>query len=265
MDEQSTPGQVSFKRTDMIAVGGQARQSAVIDIDRDGKADWMHEGGKSGTATWDQGDGKGRIGSHEEELDHYRLERRARASSPWTSTATARSTSFSGKRGYDEDKTGRCRIYLNDGKMNFTDATKECGLDDAGLQIMGVGDFRHTGALDLICLENGRDTTVYLNDGKGHFTKLPGAVTGLEKANRPAEANWGMAVMTDLDNDGIPDVMMNGRNFLYVLKGTGGGHFTYMNKTWGIDDHSDCAVDAGICFGDIDGDGMLDVLGFKQG
>ncbi len=129
---------------------------------------------------------------------------------------------------------------------------------------MGVGDFNHDGALDLICLENGKFVTVYLNDGKGHFRKPPAAVTGLEKASRPLEANWGMAVTVDLDNDGIPDVIMNGRNFLYVLKGTGDGHFTYMNKAWGIDDYSDAAVDAGICFGDIDGDGMIDILGFKR-
>ncbi len=43
----------------------------------------------------------------------------------------------------------------------------------------------------------------------------------------------------------------------------GAGDFTYMNKVWGIDDHSDAAVDAGLCFGDIDGDGALDILGFK--
>ena len=38
-----------------------------------------------------------------------------------------------------------------------------------------------------------------------------------------------------------------------------------MTKAWGIDDHADAAVDAGICFGDIDGDGALDILGFKGG
>jgi hypothetical protein len=37
-----------------------------------------------------------------------------------------------------------------------------------------------------------------------------------------------------------------------------------MNKAWGIDDISKAAVDAGICFGDIDNDGRLDILGFKS-
>jgi len=104
---------------------------------------------------------------------------------------------------------------------------------------------------------------VYLNDGKGNFTKLEGAVGGMQEATKPIYANWGMAVTVDLDNDGIPDVLMNGREFLYVLRGTGGGRFTYMNKAWGIDDVSKAAVDAGLCFGDIDGDGRLDILGYK--
>ena len=83
----------------------------------------------------------------------------------------------------------------------------------------GRGHFNQDGSLDLICLERGREITVYLNNGKGKFTRLPGAVSGMEKATRPVYANWGMAVTVDLDNDSIPNVIMNGRNFLYVLKG----------------------------------------------
>src|SRR5262249_29502884 len=115
------------------------------------------------------------------------------------------------QRGYQEPEKGRARVYLNDGKGNFTDSTKDCGLNEENFQIMGVGDFHNSGSLDLICLEHGK-VTVYLNDGKAHFTKVENAVTGMEKANRPGEANWGMAVSVDLDNDGIPDVMMNGRS-----------------------------------------------------
>lgn len=258
---QSTSGRLNFTATRMDLGGGQARQNAMIDIDRDGKVDWLHEGGR-GSTTWDQGDGKGALVQTKKAL----------LSTGWKDGSSMLPVDLNGDgqidlimsmRGYEEEHTGRSRIFLNDGKMNFTDTTKDCGLVEAGLQIMGVGDFNRDGSLDLICLERGREVTVYLNDGKGKFTKLPGAVTGMEKASRPIYANWGMAVMVDLDNDGIPDVIMNGRNFLYVLKGTGGGHFTYVTKAWGLDDYADAAVDAGICFGDIDGDGALDILGFK--
>jgi hypothetical protein len=126
-----------------------------------------------------------------------------------------------------------------------------------------VGDVNQDGALDLICLDHGMTVEIYLNDGAGHFTRLPNAISGMEQARRPTYSNWGIAVVTDIDNDGMPDILMNGRNFLYVLHGTGGGHFEYMNRAWGIEDHSTAAVDEGICFGDIDGDGDLDIIGCK--
>jgi hypothetical protein len=68
--------------------------------------------------------------------------------------------------------------------------------------------------------------------------------------------------MTDLDNDGIADVIWNGRHFLWVFRGTGDGQFKYMNKEWGIKDLSAASVDDGHCFGDINGDGMLDISGY---
>ena len=257
---RSTPGHIDFKATKIDLNGGQARQNAMIDIDRDGLVDWLHEA--PGT-TYARGDGKGGLSETKKVL----------LSTGWKDGSSMIPVDLNGDgqidlvmslRGYEEEKTGRSRIYLNDGKGNFVESTKACGLDEEGLQIMGVGDFNKDGALDLICLEKGRDVTVYLNDGAAHFTRVAGAVSGMEKANRPIYANWGMAVAIDLDNDGIPDVLLNGRNFLYVLRGTGDGHFTYMNKTWGIDDQSNAAVDAGLCFGDIDGDGAIDILGYSQ-
>ena len=73
-----------------------------------------------------------------------------------------------------------------------------------------------------------------------------------------------MAVVTDFDNDGTPDILCNGRHFLKLYRGTGGGNFTYMNAAWGIKDLSAASVDDGLCFGDIDGDGDLDILGYTS-
>ena len=84
----------------------------------------------------------------------------------------------------------------------------------------------------------------------------------MEAASKPRYVSWGLAVVTDFDNDGIPDILWNGRNFLWLLRGTGGGNFTYMNKAWGIEDKSAASVDDGLCFGDIDGDGDLDIIGY---
>src|SRR5262249_44335028 len=103
---------------------------------------------------------------------------------------------------------------------------------------------------------------LYLNDGKGHFQKSDGALVGMEQASMPRYVSWGLAVVTDFDNDGIPDILWNGRNFLWLLRGTAEGKFVYMNKAWGIEDKSAASVDDGLCFGDIDGDGDLDIIGY---
>jgi hypothetical protein len=249
---ESKPGALSFKPVDPIP--GQARENALIDLDRDGRVDWIHEQGAGLQVEF--GDGHGAFPRKE--------------FIPGLKETSALPVDLNGDRaidlvlrqsGYNAEKTGVSRVLLNDGKMQFTNATLASGLVEEGLAIHGVGDLNQDGALDLICLDHGKTVEIYLNDGRGHFTRLPDAVTGMEKSRRPTYANWGLAAVTDFDNDGVPDILMNGRNFLYILRGTGGGRFACMNREWGIPDHATAAVDEGLCFGDIDGDGDLDIVG----
>ena len=146
--------------------------------------------------------------------------------------------------------------------MKWADVTAESGLSDKG-SIHGVGDLNQDGHPDLICME-GQDIVLYLNDGKGRFTRKRDAIRGLERASSGPHNvwgdRWGGAVVVDIDNDGIPDILINGRLFLYVLRGTGGGNFEYVNDRWGLPDFAYSDVDEGLCFGDINGDGRLDLV-----
>ena len=250
---ESEPGRLKFRETAVTA--GQGRANALVDLNRDGKVDWLHE--RPGVV-FEFGDGKGGftpggslpLGAMRNEVNTHPAD--------FNGDGFMDLALHWGRYDYER---GRSRIYLNDGKMNFTDATEFSGLREDGLAIKGIGDVNQDGHLDLIVLED-RRPEIYLNDGKGKFTKLPGAFAGMDAASKPRYVSWGLAVVTDIDNDGIPDILWNGRNFLWVLRGTGGGNFAYMNKAWGIEDKSAASVDDGLCFGDVDGDGRLDLVGY---
>ena len=249
----STPGRLSFHESNITA--GQARANAMIDLNRDGNVDWLHE--RPGV-TFEFGDGKGnfRPGGHLEVA-------------PTKNEINMHPADFNGDGFIDlavhwgryDYERGKSRIYFNDQKMNFTNATLTSGLQEDGFAIKGVGDANQDGNSDLLVLEGGRPE-LYLNNGKGQFTRKADAFEGMESASKPRYVSWGLAVVTDFDNDGVADILWNGRNFLWVLRGLGGGRFTYMNKAWGVEDKSAASVDDGLCFGDIDGDGDLDIIGY---
>jgi len=249
----STPGRLSFHESNITA--GQARANAMIDLNRDGNVDWLHE--RPGV-TFEFGDGKGnfRPGGHLEVA-------------PTRNEINIHPADFNGDGFIDlavhwgryDYERGKSRIYLNDQRMNFTNATLTSGLQEDGFAIKGIGDANQDGNPDLLVLEGGRPE-LYLNTGKGNFTRKPGAFEGMESASKPRYVSWGLAVVTDFDNDGVADILWNGRNFLWLLRGLGDGRFSYMNKAWGVEDKSAASVDDGLCFGDIDGDGDLDIIGY---
>jgi hypothetical protein len=159
---------------------------------------------------------------------------------------------------------GKTAYWRNNGNLTFTDVTAAVGIPTIGTMVKGIGDFDQDGDTDFIATENKTmPPAIYLNDGHGHFTKKTGAISGVA-AGSLDYSFWGTAISTDFDNDGIADIIMAGKYYLKVLRGTGGGNFTYMNNAWGIEDTAAMSVDDGLTFGDIDGDGDLDIIGYNE-
>jgi hypothetical protein len=163
------------------------------------------------------------------------------------------------------DDYGRVRVLINDGQMNLVEKTTDIGLQTDHMAILGAGDVDQDGDVDLIgFVDRQFPETIWVNDGHGIFSKLPNAVTGV--TGSADYSLWGLATVTDLDNDGIADILIDGRFFFHVLHGTGGGHFEFQNGTWGnITRTAEASVDGGFAFGDIDTDGDLDLIGFTSG
>lgn len=258
---RSAPGAINFMASKVTRGGGGARQQALVDIDGDGKIDWLRGAGAG--VLIDRGDGTGAF-----------ADSAASIVTPGTDSIAVVPADVDGDGDVDlfvewgrydaALPDGATRLFRNDGGGKFTNITTAAGLYETGLALLGVGDLDQDGDTDFIALEKRAfPETVFLNDGHGVFTRKEGAVTG-GPTGKAHEASWGLAALSDFDNDGVADLIVDGRNYLHVLRGTGGGAFAYANKTWGgIVDIAEAAVDAGFSFGDIDGDGDLDLIGYR--
>jgi hypothetical protein len=259
----STPGHVNFTPTAVTRGTNSARSQVLFDFNGDGNADWFRS--EPPGLVVDFGDGHGGFAQ-------------GSLSFPIAGTDSNDNASFlpadldgDGKTdlivlvGGNYDGTpGKTLFWHNNGNLTFTDVTASSGLPADGTIVKGVGDFDQDGHMDLIAIANkSMPPVIYLNDGHGHFTLKPGAISGMASGSLDY-TSWGTAVTTDFDNDGIPDIIMDGKYYLKILRGTGGGNFTYMNNAWGIQDTAAASLDDGLCFGDIDGDGRMDIIGYDQ-
>ncbi len=255
----STPGRLEFENAGIRRAGSTGRIGVLVDIDGDGHLDWIRS--VRGGIVIDRGDGEGGFIQDAVQIpisENYRNEH-AVTPADLNNNGKIDLVIEWGRYGF---VAGMCRILRNDGDLEFTDVTEESGLWEEGLSVQAVGDFNRSGFVDILALEDLQEWSVFLNDGTGRFTKKENAIIGME--GRVSMASWGLGVVTDFDNDGLPDILVNGKHFLKLLRGDGEGRFTYMNRIAGIEDYSASSIDDGLCFGDITGNGMLDIAGYRR-
>jgi len=119
-----------------------------------------------------------------------------------------------------------------------------------------LGDVNNDGILDLVVTNSDRDSVdVYIGNGKGGFSLAPGSPF---TASASAEFYTRSLYLVDLNEDGKLDIVTANqrRNTFATLFGNGRGGFAPGPATTFLSGQDHYA----FAFGDIDGDGHLDVV-----
>jgi len=145
-------------------------------------------------------------------------------------------------------------FYLNDGKGNFKDVAEIAGVqaDKGKGRAVSFADLNNDGYLDLFMVAPVSRNRIFFGQGTGHF------IDGCKSANicdLGAAQGFNIA---DIDGDGDLDVYVTNilePNHLYLNDGT--GKFSEISKItkgfqWPM-------FGQGAAFGDVDGDGLLDM------
>lgn len=168
-------------------------------------------------------------------------------------------------------------LWKNQGGLRFEEAgmLAGCGVDSAGQEKAGMGvvlaDLDRDLDLDLLVCNLAGETDSWFVNEQGYFADRT-ALTGLAPVSRPF-TRFGLGVL-DFDHDGELDVFeANGRvqsatapsqsdvyaeeNLLF--RGLGPGRFSEVQPRGGVAEPL-VATSRAAAFGDVDGDGALDVL-----
>jgi len=164
------------------------------------------------------------------------------------------------------------RLFIQTTDGHFTEKTQSAFAQDRDYENIGLElfDADNDGDLDLVAVSGGGQekpgsvnllTRLYLNDGKGNFSR--------NTEGWPlVTLNASCARATDLDGDGKPDLFIGGRsvNGSYgispgsiLLKNDGQGHFTNVTASMAPDLQT-CGMITDAQWTDLDGDGHPELV-----
>jgi hypothetical protein len=160
-----------------------------------------------------------------------------------------------GSGGYGAPYLGR---YLFRGADDsLTDRTRERGLPESGAPIL-IEDLTGDGRPEIL-IAGEKDSGLYLNDGAGRFTRMPGKLTDFLVRRGPYLLR---AYRADFDNDRQLDLVVSNPRLglAAVFQNEGKGSFKMILSLTGCWDSNPIAIV------DLDNDGRLDlVIGGSQG
>jgi hypothetical protein len=140
-------------------------------------------------------------------------------------------------------------FYMNNGDGTFTAEYR--GIDWTGfVQGVTTGDYDDDGDIDIAQATWGPPSTIFRNNGAGHFRDVGGPV-GISVSN--GEFDNGI-VWADVDNDGDLDLAIVGVGRIALYRNTEKHYYRYQVIRW-----ARAIGGFHVCFGDFDNDGDLDL------
>lgn len=154
-----------------------------------------------------------------------------------------------GSGGYGAPYLGRYLLRSADGSL--TDQTRERGLPESGAPIL-IDDLTGDGRPEIL-VAGEKESGLYLNDGTGRFTRVPGKLTDFLVRRGPYLIR---AYRVDLDNDGRPDLVVSNPRLglAAVFQNEGDGSFQSILSLQGCWDSNPIAI------ADLDNDGRMDLV-----
>jgi len=154
------------------------------------------------------------------------------------------------------------RLYINDGTGHFTKSANPMSVVFENKSCASVADIDNDGDQDLFVgnlaspAKYGMPTTsyLYINDGKGHFTKAGDNIIPLYLLGMVTAASF-----TDIDNDGWKDLIVSGEWMPVKVFKNNKGKFSP------VDIPASTGLWQSIYTTDVNGDGFADILAGNWG